>query len=227
MQTIPFEAEIIVADDDSTDKTVSIAQSFGARIVRQDHETIAEFGGNFDIARNQAMQFASRDWLLILDSDEHLTPDLAEEIGTIILADEYYAAYDMPRRNLFWGKPGRLLGDDRQVRLLRKGKGCYRGCSLHCQIHVDGQVGQLHEPLIHYNISAWSDVCRRYRRYLPIERMNSRQAAGGRMSALIIAARMSRYYLIKQQAWRDGWRGIVTTFIFSLYHGLAQWPSTK
>jgi glycosyltransferase involved in cell wall biosynthesis len=226
LRSIPAGAEIIIADADSSDQTVAIARSFGAQVIKQDQEKIAESRGNFDIARNQAMEKACRDWLFILDSDEIVSPELAREIGAAIFNDGKPEAYAMPRRNLFWGKPVRLLGEDRQIRLLRKGSGRYAGCSLHCSLNVDGSVGQLKEPLIHHNITGWPDVSRRFRRYLPVERL-SRESTGGRLAALRTAMRMGRYYLIGQQAWRDGWRGIVTSCIYSLYHGLAQWPGAK
>jgi len=224
--SIPPGAEILVADADSGDRTAAIAGSFGARLIRQDQDLIAAAGGNFDVARNQAMDMAGRDWLFILDSDEQLTPALAEEISAATIKNQGNAAYAIPRRNLFWGRPVRLLGEDRQIRLLRRGQGRYEGRSLHCPILVDGPVGQLREPLIHHNITGWQDVSRRYRRYLPIERRNGNPTES-RMEALRIIVRMARYYMIRQQAWRDGWRGMVTSCIYALYHGLARWPGSK
>jgi glycosyltransferase involved in cell wall biosynthesis len=226
LRSIPAGAEIIVADADSTDRTVSIARSFGARVIRQDPEPVAAAGGNFDLARNQAMDQAGRNWLFILDSDEQLSPALAEEIAVTVRTDRDHTAYDMPRRNLFWGKAVRLLGEDRQIRLLRRGRGRYMGNRLHRPIRIDGPVGRLREPLIHHNITGLRDVSRRFRRYLPIERQNVDPAAS-RLTALRLAGRMGRYYLIRQQAWRDGWRGVLASCIFSLYHGLAQWPGKK
>lgn len=226
LRSVPAGAEIIVADADSTDRTVSIARSFGALVVRQDPEPVAAAGGNFDLARNQALDQAGRNWLLILDGDEQLTPALAEEIAATVRADRDHAAFDMPRRNLFWGKEVRLLGEDRQIRLLRRGRGRYVDHRLHRPIRIDGPVGRLRQPLVHYNITCRRDVSRRFRRYLPIER-RTRVPADSRLAALRLIGRMGRYYLIRQQAWRDGWRGVLASCIFSLYHGLAQWPGGK
>ena len=226
LRSIPAGAEIIVADADSTDKTVSIACSFGARVIRQNQNLVAAAGGNFDVARNQAMDLADRNWLFILDSDEQLTAALAGEIAEVVQMDQAHAAYDIPRRNLFWGKEVRLLGEDRQIRLLQRERGRYVGHCLHCPICIEGMVGRLHEPLVHHNITCWPDVSRRFRRYLPIER-RSKTPAAGPLSALRISCCMARYYLVRQQAWRDGWRGILTCCIYGVYHGLAQLPGKK
>ncbi len=226
LESIPAKAEIIVADADSTDKTVSIAHSFGARIIRQDQKLITAAGGNFDVARNQAMNLASRKWLFILDSDEQISGTLAKEITETIQKDHVHAGYNMPRKNLFWGKEVRLLGEDRQVRLLLKGKGRYSGQRLHCPIRIDGTIGPLQGSLIHQNIRCWSDVSRRFRCYLPIERKGKTPAANP-LLVLRVSLRMARYYLFRQQAWRDGWRGILTCCIYGVYHGLIYWPGKK
>jgi len=224
--SIPAGAEIIVADADSTDQTVPIARSFGARVIRQDQDPVAAAGGNFDLARNKAMELARRDWLFILDGDEQLVPALAEEIAATVRTGQDHAAYDLPRRNLFWGKAVRLLGEDRQIRLLRKGRGRYVDRCLHCPIRIDGPVGHLLHALIHHNVTGLQDVVRRFRRYLPIERQ-TRAPAASRHAALRHILRMSRYYLLRQEAWRDGWQGVLASCIFGLYHGLAQWPRKK
>jgi len=226
LTSVPEGAEILVADADSDDRTVSIARSFGSRVIRQDPDAVAAAGGNFDVARNKVMELAGRPWLFILDGDEEIPPALADEIAATVRTDKDHAAYALPRRNLFWGKTVRLLGEDRQVRLVRKEKGRYEGCSLHTPIRIDGPVGQLREPILHHNITCWRDVRRRFRRYLPVERRNG-TPADSRMAALRIMARMTRYYLIHQQAWRDGWRGIAASCIFGIYHGLARWPGKK
>jgi glycosyltransferase involved in cell wall biosynthesis len=224
--SVPAGAEIIVADADSTDRTVAIARSCGARVVRQDPEPVAAAGGNFDVARNQVMGLAGRDWLFILDGDEQLTPALAREIAVTVRAAQDHAAYDLPRCNLFWGRAVRLLGEDRQIRLLRKGRGRYSGNRLHSPITIDGPLGNLRNPLIHHNITCRRDISRRFRIYLPVER-RSREPATSRMAALRIAGRMGRYHLVRQQAWRDGWRGVAASCIYGLYHGLAHWPGGK
>ncbi len=226
LRSIPKEATIIVADGDSTDNTVPIAHSFGARVVRQDQDPIAVVDGNFDVARNQAMGLVERDWLFILDGDEELSLALINEVSAIIEADQDHAAYDMPRSNLFWGKEGRLLGEDRQIRLLRQGRGGYGGRQLHSPIWIDGTVGRLDATLIHHNINNWEDVGRRFRRYLPVER-RTRTPAATPLAALLLSCHMLRYYLFRQQAWRDGLRGVLVSSIFSLYHGLARWPERK
>lgn len=226
LESVPGGAEIIIADNQSTDHTVAIGQSFGATVIQQDQTLIAAAGGNFDVARNQAMAVAKRPWLFILDSDEQLTTDLAAEITEVICKKEEHVAYDMPRYNFFWNKKVRLLGDDRQIRLIQRGYGYYGGHSLHVPICIAGSIGRLERPLIHHNITSMADVIRMFHRYLPIEQQNCRQFTGY-LAALRHTFHMGKYYLGHQQAWRDGWKGILVSCIYSLYHGLTLWPGKK
>lgn len=222
LQSIPPDTEIIVADAESEDQTVSIARSLGARVIQQDLDKVCAAKGNFDVARNQAMALAKNDWIVILDSDERLPHTLIEEIAEAAHNPREYVAFDLPRRNLFWGKEVRLLGEDRQIRLIRRGKGNYCGFSLHAQISVDGHVGHLKEALIHYNITSLIDIKRMFRR-LPVERQGT-PPEPNILKILQHILRMSKYYLVHQQAWKDGGRGIVISCLYALYHGLSLWP---
>lgn len=225
LQSIPAGAEIIVSDGGSDDRTVAIAKSFKARVIQQDSALVAACGGNFDVARNRAMGLLTRQWVFILDSDEKVTEGLAREIAATIDRGEEHAAYDIPRKNFYWAKEVRLLGEDRQIRLLRKGNGQYGGNRLHCPICVDGSIGQLQEWLIHLNITSWTDVRRMFRR-LQVERRN-RTSSITATSAIRHTLHMFRYYIIRQQAWRDGLMGVFVSGMYSIYHGLSSWPGRK
>lgn len=233
LESIPAEAEVIVADGGSRDRTVEVARQLGARITEQNLSAIAQAEGNFDIARNDAAQYASRNWVLFLDADERLTPELKSEIAALGRRDasgnmiaEACAAYDLPRKNLFWGKAVRLLGEDWQTRLVKKGKGQYAGKTLHQKMIVQGKVGSLHSPLIHLNLCCWGDVVRRFRRYLPSEARHYPPIPSLR-KALFMPWHMFRYYYFQNDAWRDGWRGLLVCLIYSIYHGSAAWASWR
>ena len=215
--SVPRGAEIVVADGASRDATAEVARAHGARVVAQDLAAVAAAGGNFDVARNDAARHARREWILFLDADERLSPALAAEIAQAVAADTV-AAYDMPRVNLFWGKPVRLLGEDRQRRLVRRGRGCFEGRALHQPMHVDGPIGHLTMPLVHENVRRCGDLARRFRRDVPIQAA-ALAAPPGLGEACRIPLRMFRYYYCTNAAWRDGPRGLAVAFAYALYHG--------
>ena len=225
LRSIPPEAEVIVADADSRDETASIARENGARVVAQDLDAIDQAGGNFDVARNQAADHASRSWLLFLDADERLSPELAREIDCLDPATRH-VAFRIPRVNLFWGRSVRLLGEDRQLRLVRKGRGRHDGRTLHQPLQVDGTIGEMHGRLIHENVRTWMDVVRRFRQYVPVE-SRALQPLPCRWTAFITPWRMFRFYYFTNRAWKDGPRGLLVSAIYAAYHGAITWNARK
>jgi (heptosyl)LPS beta-1,4-glucosyltransferase len=161
LESLPPEVELVVADGGSEDATVDLARAAAAIVIEQDQEAIRRAGGNFDVARNGISRVASRDWILFLDADERLTIECREEISAVLAERPNNAAYDIPRVNLYWGRSVRLLGDDRQLRLVRRHKGRYFGERLHQRMQVDGRVGHLRHPILHVNARSWRDLVRR------------------------------------------------------------------
>ena len=124
----------------------------------------------------------------------------------------------MPRVNLFWGEPVRLLGEDRQLRLVRRGRGRWEGRALHQPMRVDGAVGHLSAPLVHDNVRGWRDVARRFRRDIPVQAAAT-AAPPGLVAVGRIPLRMFRYYYCTNGAWRDGLRGLGVSLAYACYHG--------
>jgi glycosyltransferase involved in cell wall biosynthesis len=224
LASIPAEAETIVADGGSRDASREVARHHGARVTDQDQAAIDAAAGNFDVARNAAAATASRPWVFFLDADERITPELAQAVA-VLLPDPECNAFDMPRINLFWGRPVRLLGEDRQLRLLRRGHGRFEGERLHQSMQVDGRIGAIAAPLLHLNLRHFDDVRLRFRRYLPVE-ARQHPPVSGRLQALRIGLRMFRYYYVAMGAWRDGWRGVLTCGVYGAYHGAAAWRAS-
>jgi glycosyltransferase involved in cell wall biosynthesis len=136
--------EIIVVDNGSTDRTVEIARELGAKIF------IEEWKG-FAAQKNSAIAKATGDWILSLDADEVVEPELSEEIKRIIDANAAANGYRIPRKNLFLGRWIRHAGfwPDRKLRLFRRGKGRFIDRPVHEVMEVDGPTGALQNALIH------------------------------------------------------------------------------
>jgi len=136
--------EIIVVDSGSTDRTLEIARSYGAKIFP---EPWKGFAGQ----KNSAMEKASGDWVLQLDADEALEPELAEEINSALRSQPSLQAFWIPRKNFFlgrWIKHGGFY-PDRKLRLIRRGTGKFEEYGAHPTIRVTGPTGRLKHALIH------------------------------------------------------------------------------
>lgn len=222
LRSLPAEAEVVVMDGGSHDGTVEMALAAGARVEAQDLDLIRRHGGNFDLARNQIAAHTSRPWLLFLDADERLTLDLCTELAQVLESPDEFVAFEMPRINLYWGRPVRALGEDFQRRLVRRGSGRFLGDTLHRQMAVEGPIGRLRHPIVHLNVRGWRDVCARFGQRTEIEAA----ALDGRPSApemLTAPWGLFRYYYFTNQAWRDGARGLAVSLLYAAQHGAALW----
>ena len=111
-----FSDEIIVVDDFSTDDTAEICENLGAKVFRR------ALNGNWAEQKNFAIEQANFGWIFLIDADERVTPELAEEIKKILSADDKNFAWRCARLSYFWGKPLKHGGwfPDYVTRLLPK-----------------------------------------------------------------------------------------------------------
>jgi len=153
-------AEIVVVTDESvTDGTDKIAESFGAKVFCRPWKGHAAH-------RNFASQKASQPWLLGLDADEVVSPQLRDEIIAVFSRAETNsipAAYSFPRCTLFCGRWIRH-GDwypDRKVRLWRNGHAHWSNALLHEKLVVEGAVERLQADLLHYSMDNFDHFMRK------------------------------------------------------------------
>lgn len=140
----PLVDEIIFVDSGSTDQTIPIAQSFNATVIHQDWL-------GYGKQKNFAIGQASCDWILSLDGDEIMTPELTMEIKSIFAGAELdeVDGFTIPRI-LYVGNAPVMHGGfypDRHLRLFRRGKGKFNDRLVHESVSVDGKVRQLKHPL--------------------------------------------------------------------------------
>jgi glycosyltransferase involved in cell wall biosynthesis len=159
-----LDCEVFVVDSGSTDRTVEIAESFGARVVKHSFENHAR---QLNWALDTLPLTAS--WTLRLDADEHLTDDLAAEIGRVLLsAPTDTAGYLIKRRVYFWGRWIRFGGyyPTRLLRLWRTGMA--RSEEMWMDEHMvvsRGSIGRLKHDFIdenHKGLTFWIDKHNRY-----------------------------------------------------------------
>jgi glycosyltransferase involved in cell wall biosynthesis len=149
--------EIIVVDSGSTDATEQIARAAGARFIRN-----TPWPG-FGAQKNLALAHARYPWVLSLDADERLTPDLRAEICKV-LPQAQHAGYRISRRNYFLGRLIRHCGwfPDRVLRLFRRDAAKFSDRLVHEQVLLhQGSVGRLQGHLMHYSYRSPTDIQRK------------------------------------------------------------------
>ena len=136
--------EHIVLDCGSTDRTLEIARAFGAK-------TFTEKWKGYSAQKNSAIEKTAGDWVLSLDADEAVEPELMEEIRRVIGHNPAVNGYHIPRKNYFLGRwicHGGFY-PDRKLRLFRQGRGRFRERPVHEVVQVDGPTGTLSHALVH------------------------------------------------------------------------------
>ena len=138
-------AEIIVVDRFSNDETVKIAKKYTDRIFHRKWT-------NFADQKNFANSKASYPWILSLDADERLSPELRDEILQIKEGEPEYAGFSMPRQVFYLGKWIRHSGwyPDRKIRLFRKDKACWEGEYVHEKLVIEGKIQKLKGVIHHF-----------------------------------------------------------------------------
>lgn len=154
LNDLAFADEIIVVDSFSSDQTFEIASSF------KNVKVFQRAFDNFAAQRNYALSLASNPWILFLDADERLTPELQQEISSVIHQDNSASAYYMRRNFMFENKKLRFSGwqTDKIIRLFRKENASYNIKKIvHEKLIVNGKIGKLKNRLIHYSYSNFED----------------------------------------------------------------------
>ena len=145
LESIMWADEIIVLDSGSTDRTMAICREFTGKVYHQDW---LGFSGQ----KNAAIDRATGDWILSLDADEPIEPELAAEIRTIMASPDAYDGYRVPRKTFFLGKwiqHGGWYPDD-NLRLFRRGKGRFGERAVHEAIKVQGTIGRTAHAIEHH-----------------------------------------------------------------------------
>ena len=145
IESVRFAHEVIVADTGSTDGTGFVAAELGARVVD------IPFTG-FGPTKQKATELAHGDWILSLDADEVVSVSLAVEILNTVRNPEALNGYWVPRRAWFLGKRIQYggWGNDRVVRLYRRGKGHFSNDIVHEKVLVQGPLGELKHAIDHH-----------------------------------------------------------------------------
>ena len=161
LSSLDFADEVIVLDSGSSDDTVAIARSLGARV------SLTTDWPGFGAQKNRALDLAGGDWVLSIDADERVTPALRQEILLSIEQAGAVNCFSMPRSSRFCGRFIRHSGwsPDYVDRLFRKGSARFSDDLVHERLVHKMPAKRLGQPLLHYSYQDFSDVLLKVDRY--------------------------------------------------------------
>ena len=216
VETLRFADRILIFDSYSSDDTVAIARRCGAEVLQRSFVNYAD-------QRNAALDAVEgeSEWVLFVDADERISADLAAEIQRKLSYPEF-AAWKLPRHNYIFGKLTRGAGwyPDYQTRLLRLGQARYDpGRQVHEIAMIDGPLGTMDNPIIHYNyqnVAHFKDKQERYLRY--DARMLFDEGTVPKFRNFILQP-LRQFHLryVTLKGYRDGWHGLRLSLFMAWY----------
>lgn len=160
LKSLDFVDEIILVDSGSTDHTVDIARGLGAKVI---HESWHGYGAQ----KNFAMGQCKHSWVLNIDADEIITPDLKEEILNQVCLKNSAAGYAFARKTFYMGRWIRYGGwyPNYVTRLVQKENASWTEPNVHEELMVTGEIKRLKNPMLHFTFTDLSDQIRTNMRY--------------------------------------------------------------
>ncbi len=223
LESVKWADEIIVVDDNSTDKTVEIARNYTDRIFQKKMDIEGRH-------RNWAYRQARNSWVLSLDADERVTPELKDEIIKAIDKPGEFRGFSIPRRNYigsYWVRFGGWY-PSAQLKLFKREDFRWEEAEVHPRAFLSGPIGMLKKDIIHYSYENFKDFLNKTNNQTTLEAikwhklsLNNPKKARYKMNLIHalwrILDRFIRAFFIKK-GYRDGFTG----FMVSIFGGLYQ-----
>lgn len=218
LSSVSFADEIIVIDNSSTDKTAEIAQKYKAKVYKRENYPMLNINKNFGMSK------ANSTWILNLDADERVSPELASEIKEILKSSHVeYDGYYIPRKNYIFGKWIQHSGwyPDHQLRLFKNGKARFPERHVHEKMVLDGNGGYLKENIIHLNYETVHQfLYKHFVVYAPseAEELLARGYEFSMRDAIAFPFKefLSRFFA--RHGYKDGFHGLMLSLLLAFYH---------
>ncbi|MCX7315089.1 MAG: glycosyltransferase family 2 protein [Alphaproteobacteria bacterium] len=210
VSSVLWADEVVVADSNSTDGTIALAEALGARVVQ------VPFTG-FGELRNRAIEACHHEWIFSLDSDERCTAEVRDEVLVLIAGEPAHDAYMVPRRSYMMGRWITGSGwypNYRQPQLFRKGAMRYKPDPVHegYELLTAKPLGHLRNAIQQFPFRNMEEVIRKMNRYSSLgtskltgKRVTMAGAFGHGLWSFI------KHYILKR-GFKDGWAGFIIAF---------------
>lgn len=213
IDSVSFADEVVVIDSGSSDNTVELAETLGAKVVQR------EMKDGFSAQRNFALTQTTAEWVLFLDADERITEPLGQELQEVINYQGSYA-YEIMRQNVAFGEPVQYGGHapDPSLRFYPREAITWQGV-VHEKAIVTLPVRRLKYPMLHHTYTSWERYFFKFNQYttLMAEKINEN---GKRASFWDIVFRPGfaffRDYVLKR-GFLDGKMGFVLAGLHAFY----------
>jgi glycosyltransferase involved in cell wall biosynthesis len=204
----PFVSEVVVLDSGSTDDTVAIARKLGARV-------FVEPWRGFAKQKIRATQLAANDWVLSLDADEALSPELAEEIKKLNFSADV-DAYAMPRLtyhlNQWMYHSG--MHPDYQTRLFNRKKTNWKDVQVHEHIEAKNKQ-KLNNNILHWSFESVTHQIETINKYSSLRAVDFKNSGKKYSSLKMMTKIISKFFeaYIFKKGYRDGVPGLIVSVV--------------
>jgi glycosyltransferase involved in cell wall biosynthesis len=207
--------EIVVVDSGSTDTTPEIARKHGAKFM---HHAFDGYGPQKAFAVNQA----AHDWVLVVDGDEIVTPELKKEIESTLERDGgRFAGYQVPISLVFLGRLMKRGGEYRMphLRLFDRRRGNYNQNRVHENVELNGPVGKLHHHMLHDSYGSLDHYFAKFNEYTTAgarDLLARGKTAGPATVAMLFPLTFFRQYIVRGHI-LNGYPGLVWSLFSAMY----------
>jgi (heptosyl)LPS beta-1,4-glucosyltransferase len=225
IDSLQFADHVLVFDAFSDDGTPDLARQADAAVLQRPFD-------DFAAQRNAALDAVAdqTDFVLFVDADERVTPELAGEIRAVLQQTgiRQIAGWRIPRHNYIFGRLTRGAGwyPDYQTRLLRVGAAQYDPAKrVHEVVQLEGELGTLQHHLTHYNYSHVQQFRAKQRRYVRYD-AESLQQQGVRPKPYTYITQPLRHFwwrFVTLRGYRDGWHGLRLSALMAWYEFRKYW----
>ncbi|HEX9780132.1 MAG TPA: glycosyltransferase family 2 protein [bacterium] len=214
IRSVSWADEVLVVDDESTDGTASLAKTLGARVVSR----AMDLEGRH---RNWAHAQAKHDWILSLDADERVTPELADEIGTLLSAVPAGEVFAIPRRNFVGERWVRYGGwyPSPQIKLFKRTVFRWEETTVHPRAISDRPSVLLRGDILHYSYRDLHDFVEKMNRQTSLEAAKWMADRRTMTVGKALWRSLDRFLraLIGKRGFRDGMLGYVLAVMAGMY----------
>jgi len=211
LKSVEWADEIIVVDAESTDKTIELVKKFTEKIYTRKWE-------GYVPQKKYALSLATNEWVLSVDADERITPELKDEILSI--ASNEFTGYKIRRRNFLLNKEITSCGwgNDYQLRFFLKDDADLTERLVHEGFTVTGKVCKLKNPMLHYTFSSFTDYLNKINYYTSLKAEELLKHKKQVTSWTIFSHTVSAFFLffINRRGFKDGVYGLIISLLHSV-----------